>query len=506
MRFNLPIRDRDAVRNYEGANAYALNPALALYATVVTASLSDQFYETAPDRLARIRELVAQNDPYFVAQLAVYAREKMHLRSVPLVLAVELARLHAGDGLVGRLVSRVVQRADEITELLACYQSANGRTGTKRLNRLSKQVQRGLADAFNRFDAYQFAKYDRAAAVRLRDALFLVHPKAKSPAQQAVFDQIAADTLPTPYTWETELSALGQRGFDSEAARQAAFRSTWEDLIFSGKVGYMALLRNLRNILEAGVSREAVAHVGRVLGNAHAVANSRQLPFRFLSAYREVKAVQSGHAALVLDALERAVAHAAANIRGFDESTRVVLAADVSGSMQRPVSARSKVQNYDIGLVLAMLLQSRCANVVTGMFGDRWKAIQVPRTNILANVEEFHRREGEVGYATNGHLVVQDLLDRRVVVDKVMLFTDCQLWDSHTGNQTGLAAVWRRYKTLAPQARLYLFDLAGYGQVPLRVNDADVAFIAGWSDKIFDVLAALETGSGAVAEVANVVV
>jgi hypothetical protein len=506
MRFNLPIRDRDAVRNYEGANAYALNPALALYATVVTASLSDQFYETAPDRLARIRELVAQNDPYFVAQLAVYAREKMHLRSVPLVLAVELARLHAGDGLVGRLVSRVVQRADEITELLACYQSANGRTGTKRLNRLSKQVQRGLAEAFNCFDAYQFAKYDRAAAVRLRDALFLVHPKAKSPAQQAIFDQIAADTLPTPYTWETELSALGQRGFDSEAARQAAFRATWEDLIFSGKVGYMALLRNLRNILEAGVSREAVAHVGRVLGNAHAVAASKQLPFRFLSAYREVKAVQSGHAALVLDALERAVAHAAANIRGFDESTRVVLAADVSGSMQRPVSARSKVQNYDIGLVLAMLLQSRCANVVTGMFGDRWKAIQVPRTNILANVEEFHRREGEVGYATNGHLVVQDLLDRRVVVDKVMLFTDCQLWDSHTGNQTGLAAVWRRYKTLAPQARLYLFDLAGYGQVPLRVNDADVAFIAGWSDKIFDVLAALETGSGAVAEVANVVV
>lgn len=506
MRFNLPIRDRDAVRNYEGAQAYALNPALALYAAVVTASLSDQFYETAPDRLVRIRQLVAQNDPYFVAQLAVYARETMHLRSVPLVLAVELARLHAGDGLVGRLVSRVVQRADEIAELLGCYQNANGRTGTKRLNRLSKQVQRGLAEAFNRFDAYQFAKYNRVAEVRLRDALFLVHPKAKSAEQQAIFDQIAADTLPTPYTWETELSALGQRGFDSDVARQAAFRATWESLIFSGKVGYMALLRNLRNLLEAGVSREAVAHVARVLGNAHAVANSKQLPFRFLSAYREVKAVPSGHVPLVLDALERAVAHAAANVRGFDETTRVVLAADVSGSMQRPVSARSNVQNYDVGLVLAMLLQSRCAHVTTGMFGDRWKVIQVPRTNILANVEEFHRREGEVGYATNGHLVVQDLLDRRVVVDKVMLFTDCQLWDSQTGNQTGLAAVWRRYKTLAPQARLYLFDLAGYGNAPLRVNDADVAFVAGWSDKVFDVLAALESGGSAVAEIRNVIV
>lgn len=141
------------------------------------------------------------------------------------MLAVELARLHAGDGLVGRLVSRLVQRADEIAELLACYQSANGRTGTKRLNRLSKQVQRGMAEAFNRFDAYQFVKYNRAAAVRLRDALFLVHPKAKSAEQQAIFDQIAADALPTPYTWETELSALGQRGFDSDAARHAALRN-----------------------------------------------------------------------------------------------------------------------------------------------------------------------------------------------------------------------------------------------------------------------------------------
>jgi len=119
--------------------------------------------------------------------------------------------------------------------------------------------------------------------------------------------------------------------------------------------------------------------------------------------------------------------------------------------MQRPVSTRSKVHNFDVGLVLAMRLQSRCAHVTTGLFGDRWKVIGVPRINILANVEEFHRRKGEVGYATNGHLMVQDPLDRRVAADKVMRFTDCQLWDSQTGNPTGLAAVWRRYKTLAPR-------------------------------------------------------
>lgn len=127
----------------------------------------------------------------------------------------------------------------------------------------------------------------------------------------------------------------------------------------------------------------------------------------------------------MLDALEDAVLQTAVNISGYDENTKVVIAADVSGSMQTAMSARSKAQRFDIGLMLAMLLQSKCANVMTGMFGDSWKIINVPKKNILGNVMEFHRREGEVGYATNGYLVVQDLLRRNNVVDKIMVFTDC---------------------------------------------------------------------------------
>ena len=130
MRFNFTFRKAqpDTV-NHEGAAASTLTPQLELYAAVATAALSDQFYEKADTRLARLRGLVARNDPTFVAQLAVYAREQMYLRSVPLVLAVELARLHHGDSLVSCLVARIVQRPDEITELLACYAQVNQRTG-----------------------------------------------------------------------------------------------------------------------------------------------------------------------------------------------------------------------------------------------------------------------------------------------------------------------------------------------------------------------------------------
>lgn len=530
MRFNLlskatPIAIGAQVTNYEGAKAFVMSAEMELYTAVVTWSLSDSFYEKNEARLTRLRELIAKCDPVFTGKLAVYARTKMYLRSVPLVLVTELAKLHSGDDLVARVTDRVIGRADEITELLACYELMNKRTGPKKLNRLSKQLQKGLSTAFNRFDEYQFAKYNRDGAIRLRDALFLVHPKAKDELQQVLFNKIVNGTLQTPYTWETELSALGRLSFDSEEAKAMAFRAKWEELIDSGKLGYMALLRNLRNLQEAGISYAHFQKVCARLADADEVARARQFPFRYLAAYREVinpvttipsprllekltalmQRGNTGYTGELLDALEKAVQASAANIKGFDHTTRVLLACDVSASMQKPVSAKSKVLLYDVGLMLAMLLQSRCKNVEVGMFGDKWKTIAVPRNSILANVQEFYKREGEVGYATNGYLVVKDLADRRVKMDKVMLFTDCELWDSNTAGAQHIAFHWARYKAeVAPGAKLYLFDLAGYGHAPLRLLQNDVYLVAGWSDKVFEVLAALENGASALDTIRNI--
>jgi hypothetical protein len=126
--------------------------------------------------------------------------------------------------------------------------------------------------------------------------------------------------------------------------------------------------------------------------------------------------------------------------------------------------------------------------------------VNLPDSGILSNVNAFYDREGEVGYSTNGHLVIEDLINSKKVMDKIMIFTDCQLWDS-TGSNTRLKDVWKKYKTIAPEAKLYLFDLAGYGQVPLDITNDDVHLIAGWSDKIFDILQAIDNGSDALKEI-----
>ena len=498
---------KETTTNFAGGKAFTMTPEWELYSAVVTASLSDMTYEKANDRLNRIVKLISECDPLFVAQLAVYTREKMYLRSVPVVLLVELAKIHSGDGLVKDAVFRVIQRADEITELLAYYQFSNKRTGAKKLNKLSKQLQKGIAEAFGKFDEYQFAKYNRDTEIKLRDALFIVHPKAKDEAQQALFNKIVNNMLEVPYTWEVELSVLGQKSFSSDKEKKKAFRTKWEELIMSGKLGYMALMRNLRNILEAGVNETTIEKVGETLASADQVRKSKQLPFRFLAAYKEIQALKgTSHAGYILQALEKAVLVSVENIKGFDLKTKVLIASDVSGSMYSAISKNSSIQNYDIGLVLSMLMRNRSKNVETGIFGDRWMTVNLPETGILANVQKLRSMEGTVGYSTNGHLVIADLIARGKVMDKVMFFSDMQLWDSAKGGSS-LSNEWKRYKNnVAPGAKLYLFDLAGHGKSPVNLIEQDVFLIAGWSDKVFDVLNAIENGDNALDQIKGIVI
>ena len=497
------LKEEKPVKNYEGAKAYAMTPELELYTAVVTASLGDTSYEKQDERVERICQLIGKVSPEFVARLAIYTRTQMNLRSVTLLLLVELAKVHNGDDLVARAVEKTVLRADEIMELLMCYQWRNPSDDPrKKLGKLSRQIQNGLQRAFNRFDEYQFAKYDRDnLEVKLRDALFLIHPKAKDEQQQALFDKIVNRELEVPYTWETELSALGQQQFESEEQKKEAFRDKWEELVGSRKLGYMAMMRNLRNMLQADVSLPQIMDVANRLSNAEQVANSKQLPFRYLSAYREIEQVNSVHIPMLMNALEAAVKCSAANIEGFDENTRVLLASDVSGSMRHPVSPRSTVENYDIGILLSMLLRSRCKQVVSGIFGEDWKVVNMPNDNILIATREMQRLGNTVGYSTNGYKVINWLIDNNMMMDKVMMFTDMQMWDS-SGNDNHIEASWKKYKRVAPNAKLYLFDLSGYGQLPLRLIEPDVYLIAGWSDRVFDVLSAIDRGNDAL-EVIN---
>lgn len=498
-------------KNLAGGQSFSLSPELDLYSRVCTMGLSDKFYKSESDQMQELVYLIKRNTPSFVAKLAIYAREKMYLRSIPMVLAVELAKIHRGDPLVSRMVSRVIKRADEITEILAYYQKANDRDGqTKKLNKLSNQIKKGIREAFEdgRFDEYQFAKYNRGTEVKLRDAMFLTHPKPQDDAQKLLFDKIVEDKLDVPYTWEVQLSEAGQTG-ESKCA-------VWEQLIESNRLGYMALMRNIRNFLKEGVSTRHIDMVCDTIADKDKVLKSKQLPFRYLAAYRSLIGTNFGwrsqdipdfvsnspYLGRLLDSLETAISYSVDSLPIFQDN--VLVATDVSGSMIQPVSPRSSVQMFDIGALLCMIAKKACKNSTAGMFGSDFKVLKMASGQILNNVQDIYNREGEVGYSTNGYKVLEWALGHNQGFDRIMMFTDCQLYNSNN-DEVGINTNWKKYRAKYPSAKLYLFDLQGYGAgVPVQMYDNGVHLISGWSDKVFDILHRIEQGQSAVDEINSI--
>lgn len=199
LNLNAPIFRNTAPRTHEGAPSAFISPEAALRRLLVGPLSESQFYEDGIPVADRVAALVPQVDAATVAALAIEARERMHLRHMPLLLVREMARHASHRALVAETLACVIQRADDLAEFVAIYWK-DGRQP------LSAQVKKGLAAAFVKFDAHQLAKYDRATPVRLRDVLFLCHARPVDVTQEVLWRQLADGTLPSPETWEARLA------------------------------------------------------------------------------------------------------------------------------------------------------------------------------------------------------------------------------------------------------------------------------------------------------------
>jgi hypothetical protein len=359
MRINLRARNR--VRTHEGAPAVpALSAEQLLRRSVLSCLLwEDAFYEDGRAIAERIVENAERVPPQVLAALAVEAREVFHLRHAPLLLLDVLSKTGRGDKLVADTVVRVVQRADEMAELLAIY----WRNGRKMV---PAQMRKGLARAFGTFDAYQLAKYDRDAAVKLRDVLRLVRPTPKDEAQSALFKAVKDRTLAAPDTWEVALSG----GADKKA--------TFERLLRERKLGYLALLRNLRNMAQAGVDAELVREA--IL--ARKGGAQRVLPFRYVAAARAAPQFEPW--------LDRALAQAIAELPVLAGKTVVLV--DVSGSMEQALSRKSDMTRMDAAAALAAIIPG---DVRVFTFSDR--VVEVPPRRGMAGVDAIVRSQPHGG-------------------------------------------------------------------------------------------------------------
>jgi hypothetical protein len=305
----------------EGGPAKHVNSEQALRRSVMSCLLWEkEFYEDGKSIADRITSNAADCSKEFVAALAVEARTVHGLRHAPLMLLLDLIR-RGGPG-VADAVDGSIRRADEMGELVALYWK-----GGRKM--LSRQMRVGLGRAFRRFSEYQLAKYDRDGPVKLRDVLFMAHVKPADEEHAALLKRVADRTLETPDTWEVKLSG----GADK--------KETFERLIREGKLGYLALLRNLRNMVDAGCDLDQVKAAIVYRKGADLV-----WPFRYVAAARAVPMLEPF--------IDQALCEAIATSPILPGKTFVLV--DVSGSMDAPMSGKSDMKRIDAAAALASVI------------------------------------------------------------------------------------------------------------------------------------------------------
>lgn len=469
-KFNPPQTMRTT--NRSGHAAYKMPEKQKLVTQVLTSFFNEKkFYgDNSQEIQDTIKKVIAQ-DPKFVANLAVFARREFNMRSIAHVLVAHLAHEVAGKPYTRDVVKAVTLRGDDVTEIMACYLNLFGKP-------IPNALKKGIADAMQGFDEYTLAKYKgEGKAVKMRDLLCLCRPTPKNDAQSDLWKRLLNNELQTPITWETQLSANGNNA------------RTWESLIESGKVGYMALLRNLRNIITANPSN--IDKVYAYLQYPEAVKRSKQLPFRFLAAYKEVADIGGSR---VLDVLENAIDASIANLPKIPGTT--VIAVDISGSMSNAISAKSSIRCYEIAMLLGMIANRICENSHFFTFNTELKRGQYPsRAGILSTVCGSH-----CGGGTNMVLPFQKMIDARIHADRIIILSDneCNNTASYSwmfGRKEPVQKIADEYrKKTGEDIWVHAIDLQGYGTQQFCGPKTNI--IAGWSEKVLDFILLAEQGEG----------
>lgn len=486
---------------HEGAPGHAHDAKSELFLLAVSNMVGEAtFYESAKDRDSRYAALVravAAADPDWTTRFLAWLRDGANMRSASLVGALEAARALVAAKVPGarQIVASVMLRADEPGEALAYWTSHYGRA-------VPKPVKRGIADAARRlYNEYALLKYDTAShGFRFADVLDLTHPAPTAPWQGDLFacalarrhnrDEPCRESLAiVAANARLRAAAIEDPGalLDADALKAAGM--TWEDALslvgakvdkaalwaaLTPSMGYMALLRNLRNLDEAGVSDAVAQTVAARLSDPEQVAKSRQFPYRFLAAYEQALSLRWGHA------LDQALNASLANIPTFKGRSLVLI--DTSASMQSGMSARSKMSPGKAAAVFGVVLAARGEADLYG-FADGVFRHDVPKgAGVIREIDRFVKRTGEVGHGTN---IAQSISATYKGHERVFVISDMQTMD--------------RGVTSAVPANipLYGFNLGGYKHTAFDAGSTNRHEFGGLTDATFRMIPLIEAGKNA---------
>ena len=498
--------------NEMGEKAYQLNAKEELVATCLTTFLQGSYYETENEIVNRIKKAASQVDEEFIAKLAIYLRNDANMRSVTHLLAGELASRLSGKEYGTRFYNRISVRPDDMSEILAYYFSKGNK-------KIANAMKRGFRAKLESMDPYLIDKYKMSRkSISLVDLVNLTHPKPNQKNAEAYRKLIKGESLEGLYStkiMEKELSKAGQTAKENGTSVVEAKAIAITEVL-DGDAPIMNVLRNLRNIIETAPDQvdKAIEH----LTNKKKVLNSRLLPFRFATAYEEIEKLKStkstsvtfesdksSNVEKVLKAIETALEYSVENIPALEGKTAVLI--DHSGSVRgdggghSKVSAFSKTTTAMIGNLFGSMLTWSQRDVYMGLFGDR--LIQVP-INRKKGLLEFNKDSFDEGNKCGGgtenglYVFLHECIKNRTRVDNLVIFSDMVIgeggrggWDGTSNTRLGtFQTLFKKFKEVNPQCNTISVNIKQTSGKDVFDKSLNVLQIAGWSDKIFNLIQA----------------
>lgn len=526
--------------NFMGEKAFKLDAKEELVSTVLTTFVQKSYYESEKGIVDRIKKAALACDPLFVAKTAIYARTQANMRTVSHLLAGELAPRISKLEWAKRFYEKIIIRPDDMSEIVSYYKNV------MKQKSIPNAIKKAFRKKLSNLDPYLIDKYKMAGReIGLTDLVNLFHPKPTQKNSKA-FELLITeggkgiDKLYSSKILEKEMSKAGTviDKTVNEAKKEAI-----ESVLGNVKgMPIFNLLRNLRNIVL--FAPDSVDEAIRQLTTLEAIEKSRLLPFRFLSAYIEIDQLKVGTSAVkstvvfedeietkqvsageldtikrkLLPAIEKAIELSCINIPKLEGRTAILI--DHSGSMRGDggghslVSALSKRTSSDIANVFASMLLAHQPNVYVGLFGDRLLPFTVRREEgILQTSQRMHREGNSCGGGTEHGIYTffESLIREKKAVDNIIVFSDQVIGSGNGWYGSGRVSsygtsggqfqtLFADFRKMFPHTKVVSVDIRQTSGTTVFNKNLNVTQIAGWSEKIFDVIGSSTAGYKAIIE------
>ncbi|MEM1162010.1 MAG: RNA-binding protein, partial [Pseudomonadota bacterium] len=485
---------KTTARNAEGAPAYAYEDAHLLAQMAATGTFGQSFYQDAQCELAKVIDAAERVAPEFLAKTAIFTRQRGHMKDMPSVLLAVLAR--RDPVLFRRAFGRVIDNGRMLRTFVQVVRS--GQTGRKSLGTRPKAM---VACWLNAATERALLQANIGNDPSLADVIRMVHPKPRDASREALFAWIIgkpcdAALLPQGLQdWlafkKTGKGSVPDVPFQMVTQLPLTARD-WAGIARNGS--WQMVRQNLNTFLRHGVFDDAkvVRRVAKILRDPARIAKARVFPYQLMAAARAVDPAMPGAIrAALLDAVEAAVE----NVPRISGS--VVVCPDVSGSMNWPLTGQRKgattaIRYVDAAALMAACVLRRNRNARVLPFETKVCNVRIgPRDPIFRNAE---RLASLMGGGTNCSAPLKWLADRREAPDLVIFISDNQSWvDAGSRHGTEMMNQWERIKHRNRKAKLVCIDIAPYG-TSQAVEREDVLNIGGFSDQIFEQVAAFAEG------------